>query len=438
MQRSEIETLTAVFTEHESQVRSYCRSFPTVFANARGAIMRSVDGRDYVDLLSGAGTLNYGHNDPAIIERVVAYLQDGGVVHSLDMHTAAKAAFIRAFESVILRPRGLRYKLQFPGPTGTNAIEAALKLARKVTGRHEIAAFSNGFHGMTLGALACTANPKKREGAGRPLEGVTFFPYEDYIPGVDSIDVIQGMLRSRSSGVEPPAAFLIETVQGEGGLNAASAAFMRRLAAFAREIGALLIVDDIQAGVGRTGSFFSFEGMGVVPDIVLLSKALSGFGAPLSLVLLDPRLDIWSPGEHNGTFRGNNLAFIGATAAIDRYWRDDAFEGAIRARAAVAHEALERIVARLPPGAARVKGRGLMTGLAFAEPEIASQAARRLFDDGIVIETCGHRDEVLKFLPPLTIPEDVFAGALALAERAVLAAAARAAPAPAAATGTYG
>jgi diaminobutyrate-2-oxoglutarate transaminase len=419
MNSSEIETLSAIFAEHESEVRSYCRSFPTVFATARNAVLRTVDGRDYIDLLAGAGTLNYGHNNPAIIERVIAYLQDGGVVHSLDMHTTAKAAFIRAFEQTILRPRGLRYKLQFPGPTGTNAVEAAMKLARKVTRRREIVAFSNGFHGMTLGALAATANPSKRAGAGQPLDGVTFLPYEGYIPNADSIVVIEGMLRSRSSGVEPPAAFLIETVQGEGGLNAASTGFLRWLASFARDIGALLIIDDIQAGVGRTGSFFSFEGMGITPDIVCLSKALSGFGAPFSLVLLDPAIDIWAPGEHNGTFRGHNLAFVGATAAIDHYWRDDAFQEDIRGKATLVHDALKSIVSGLPRGAAWIKGRGLMTGLAFADPAIAGRAARRLFEDGVVIETCGHNDEVLKLLPPLTIPTDLLERGLELISRAV-------------------
>lgn len=416
---SELARLTALFAESESNVRSYCRDFPTVFATARGATMRDVEGREWLDLLAGAGTLNYGHNDPAILERVVDYLRAGGLVHGLDLHTAAKAEFIRTFKDVVLAPRGLDYKLQFPGPTGTNAVEAALKLARKVTGRRDVVAFSNGFHGMTLGALAATANAVKRAGAGRPLEGVVFMPYEGFLPnGIDAMDVIRGMF-GRGSGVEPPAAFLIETVQGEGGLNAASPGFLRRLAGFAEEIGALLIVDDIQAGCGRTGTFFSFEEMGITPDIVVLSKSLSGFGAPMALVLMAPEHDVWAPGEHNGTFRGNNLAFVGATAALDLYWRDRAFADAVADKALMVRAELERIAASLPAGAARVKGRGLMIGLGFADAAVPGRAARRLFQEGIVIETCGHRDEVLKLLPPLTISVDELARALAAIEKAV-------------------
>lgn len=420
MHRNESHDLIGLFTTHESEVRSYCRSFPTVFDTAEGATMRNVEGREFVDMLAGAGTLNYGHNNPAVIEPVIAYLRSGGIVHALDMHTRAKAAFISAFQEAILAPRGLAYKLQFPGPTGTNAVEAALKLARKATGRRQIAAFSNGYHGMTLGALAATTNPSKRDGAGQPLDGVTFLPYEGYLPGIDSIAVIEGMYASRSSGHEPPAAFLVEVVQGEGGLNAASGDFLRRLAALAKRLGALLVVDDIQAGCGRTGTFFSFEEMGVSPDIVVLSKSLSGFGGPLSLVLLDPAIDLWRPGEHNGTFRGHNLAFVGATAAIDAFWRDDTFAHAVREKAALVRASLEGIVAALPRGAAQVKGRGLMTGIAFADATIAERAAEILFSRGMVIETCGHSDEVLKLLPPLTIPVEALTRALAMIEAVVL------------------
>lgn len=208
----------SVFETHESEVRSYCRSFPAVFAKGLGARMTDTGGRSYIDLLSGAGTLNYGHNNPAIIGPVVDYLTGGAVVHSLDLHTAAKERFIQVFQSHILAPRGMSYKMQFTGPTGTNAIEAALKLARKVTGREQVVAFSGAYHGMTLGALAATANRSKRQGAGTRLDGVTFMPFEGFLPdGQDSAAVAEAMLLGEGSGIDAPAAILLETVQGEGG-----------------------------------------------------------------------------------------------------------------------------------------------------------------------------------------------------------------------------
>lgn len=412
--------LFSVFNEHESNVRSYCRSFPAVFATALGARMTDTTGRSYIDLLAGAGTLNYGHNNPSILEPVSAYLARGGIVHSLDLYTEAKARFIQAFQTQILAPRNLRYKLQFTGPTGTNAIEAALKLARKVTRRHQVVAFSGGYHGMTLGALAATANAAKRRGANTRLDGVTFMPFDGFLPEpIDGMTVIETMLTNVGSGIDPPAAILVECVQGEGGLNAASVEWMRGLARVAQRTGAVLIVDDIQAGIGRTGTFFSFEGMGITPDIVVLSKALSGFGAPMSMVLIDPAIDRWDPGEHNGTFRGNNLAFVGATAAIQTYWANDAFQAGIAERSDMILRCFARLVADARPGSLRIKGRGLFLGLEFQDAQVPERVSRQLFDQGVIVETCGHRSEVLKLLPPLNIPLADLRTALTLIEAAV-------------------
>jgi diaminobutyrate-2-oxoglutarate transaminase len=393
-----------LYSAFESNVRIYCRDYPVEFATAAGSWMEDVDGTRYLDFLSGAGTLNYGHNDPAIVGAVVDYLKRNGIVHSLDLHTRAKTKFIGVFQDIILAPRRLRYKLQFPGPTGTNAVEAALKLARKVTGRTNVVTFSNGFHGMTLGALAATANLAKRRGAGVQLCGTTFMPYDQFLgERVDTMEVIAPMLAQAGSGVEPPAAILVEMVQGEGGLNAASAKWIRALAALARDVGALLVVDDIQAGNGRTGTFFSFEPFDIYPDIVVLSKSLSGFGTPFSLVLLRPEHDAWQPGEHNGTFRGNNLAFVGATAAIEAYWTDGVFAGQVADKARRLRDRLGQIADRMEPGLARVKGRGLLSGIAFADPDMAARIVRRLFRANIIAETCGSRGQVLKLLPALTI-----------------------------------
>jgi diaminobutyrate-2-oxoglutarate transaminase len=243
---------------------------------------------------------------------------------SLDLHTEAKADFLEALLDLILAPRGLDHVVQFTGPTGTNAVEAALKIARKTTGRTNVISFTNGYHGMSLGALSATGSSFHRRGAGIPLWGTSVMPYDGYLGRrVDTTDYLERVLDDPSSGVDQPAAVIVECVQGEGGLQVASAAWLRKLAAICRARGIVLIVDDIQAGCGRTGPFFSFERAGITPDIVTLSKSLSGSGMPMSIVLIRRDLDCWQPGEHNGTFRGNNLAFVTARAAIDEYWTDD-------------------------------------------------------------------------------------------------------------------
>lgn len=395
------DTDPTVFELFESEVRTYCRSFPDVFERARGAWLETVDGRRILDLLSGAGSLNYGHNDPSIMAAVLAHLQQDGIVNSLDLHTVEKARFIETFSRLILQPRGLDYKFQFPGPTGTNAVEASFKIARRRTGRPTIAAFHRGFHGMTLGALAATTNPGARSFAGVPLEHVEFWPFEgDEEQPLGSVQVIAERLEA-CRDAEKPAAVILETVQGEGGLRAATAAWVRNLAALLRTHGVLLIIDDIQAGCGRTGAFFSFEQAGIVPDIVVLSKSLSGFGTPFSLVLLAPEHDVWEPGAHNGTFRGNNLAFVGARAALETYWTDDRFISQVRSHAEYLGARLDSVA---PAGSGlELRGRGLMRGIEFTSGELAGSFSRRLYRQGIMAETCGPQSRTIKLLPSLNM-----------------------------------
>jgi diaminobutyrate-2-oxoglutarate transaminase len=391
---------TDIFTRLESEVRSYCRSFPTVFTAAKGALLKDASGREYVDFFAGAGALNYGHNNPALKRRLIDYLAGDGVTHSLDMFTMAKAELLERFEEVILAPRELSYRAMFPGPTGTNAVEAALKLARKVTGRPTVVSFTNGFHGMTLGSLAATGNQGKRDGAGVALDHVHRMPFDGYLgAGINTIEVVERMLEDRSSGVPLPAAFLLETVQAEGGVNVASMPWLRELRRLADRFNALLIVDDIQVGCGRTGPFFSFEPAGITPDVVCLSKSLSGYGLPLAMVLLRPELDVWAPGEHNGTFRGHNPAFVTATAALE-YWRDDALQGAVAAKAETIAEALRGLAGEY---GGEQRGRGMIQGVAFDDPEFAGAISKAAFERGLIVETAGPKDEVLKLLPPLTI-----------------------------------
>jgi diaminobutyrate-2-oxoglutarate transaminase len=402
----------------ESRVRTYSRAMPREFVTAEGPWMFDSQGGRYLDFLSGCSTLNYGHNHPVLKNALLDYIRRDGIAHSLDLHTDAKATFLEELDRTIMKPRGLGYKAMFTGPTGTNAVEAALKLARKVTGRQHVIAFTNGFHGMTLGALACTGNAGKRGGAGIPLAHVSHEPYDGYHgPEVDTAELLAQRLDDPSSGLDAPAAFLLETVQGEGGLNVASPQWLRKIARIAKQHGALLIVDDIQAGCGRTGSFFSFEEAGIVPDIVTMAKSLSGMGLPFALTLFKPELDVWDPGEHNGTFRGNCHAFVTATAALRHFWGDDAFQQDVRRRGDLLGKRLDQIAARCGE-AVTVKGRGMMRGIAVGSGEIASAITAAAFDLGIVIETSGPHDEVVKVLAPLTIEDAVLARGLVLLEEA--------------------
>ncbi|WP_137863195.1 MULTISPECIES: diaminobutyrate--2-oxoglutarate transaminase [unclassified Sphingomonas] len=395
---------TASFARLESEVRVYCRDFPAVFARARGAELFDEEDRRYLDLLAGAGVLNYGHNPPEIVAAISDYLAEGGIVHALDLHTVAKRRFLDAFERHILVPRGLDYKIQFTGPTGTNAIEAALKIARRVTGRHSVIAFTNGYHGVSLGALATTGNAAKRRAAGIPLGSVDRLPFDGYFGGeIDTAAYLAHMLADPGSGIDPPAAILLEVVQAEGGINVASDAWLRSIAEIARAHDTLLIVDDIQAGCGRTGSFFSFEKSGVRPDIVCLSKAIGGMGLPMSLVLMAPEHDCWRPGEHNGTFRGHNLAFVAATAAIENHWRDERLERRIATSAAQLDARLRALPGHGRPGGFELRGRGMIRGLAWRDPYVAGRVSAAAYARGLIVETCGPHGEVLKLLPPLTI-----------------------------------
>ncbi|PZO15682.1 MAG: diaminobutyrate--2-oxoglutarate transaminase [Burkholderiales bacterium] len=390
------------FEQFESEVRGYCRSFPAVFSSAKGAWMTDEAGERYLDFFAGAGVLNYGHNPEKIKQALLGYLMRDGITHTLDMYSQAKQRFIERFNEVILQPRGLNYKFQFPGPTGTNAVEAALKLARKVTGREQVVGFTNAFHGMTLGALAVTGNSFKRAGAGVPLSHAASVPFDGYMgEDVDTLSYFEAMLHDSGSGMDKPAAVIVETVQAEGGVNVASVDWLRRLRQITADHGIVLIVDDIQVGCGRTGSFFSFEEAGIVPDIVTLSKALSGYGLPLALVLIKPELDLWAPGEHNGTFRGHCPAFVTATAALT-FWEDERLQQAVARRGRMVQVHLEKMAAKHAPGA-QVRGRGLIWGIEFSDATLASRVSKACFARKLVVETAGIDDQVLKVLPSLTI-----------------------------------
>ncbi len=414
--------MSDIFTKSESKVQSYARSFPALFQKARGTELWDVDGRRYLDFLAGAGSLNYGHNNPVLKKALLAYIESDAITHSLDLHTAAKEEFLETMQRVVLAPRGLDHVIQFTGPTGANAVEAALKLARKVTGRTNVLFFTNGFHGVSMGALAVTGNEYFRRAAGTPLAGATPMPYDGYMGDeVNTIAYLERVLADRSSGVDEPAAVILEVVQGEGGLNAARVGWLRQLEALCRARGIVLIVDEIQTGCGRTGTFFAFEQAGIKPDIVTLSKSLSGYGLPFSAVLIKRSLDQWKPAEHNGTFRGNNHAFVTATAMLRHYWETPKFAEAVADKAEHLRQRLQAMVERFGPHLVKVKGRGMMQGVLCADPKGAAAITARAFQNGLIIERAGPEDEVIKCMMPLTTSYDLLDEGLDVLERSIAA-----------------
>jgi diaminobutyrate-2-oxoglutarate transaminase len=412
---------TGIFVALESEVRSYCRCFPATFSSAKGAHVLAEDGTTYIDFFCGASSLNYGHNCDRIKKHLLSYLQEDGVMHALDMHTTAKREFLARFRDVILLPRGLSYKMQFCGPTGTDAVEAALKLARRVTGRSGIMAFSGAYHGMSAGSLAATGSARARNAYGVPLYGTSFLPFESGPWGsFDSIDLLSKILSDASSGVGVPAAVIVEPIQMEGGIYPASGQWLRRLREVTSEYGILLIADEIQAGCGRSGTFFAFEHAGVTPDLVTLSKSISGYGLPMSVVLIRPELDAWLPGEHTGTFRGTQLSFVAAAAALE-FWEDPDFLAHLDKSARRLQEFGESI-GRADPRL-QIRGRGMVLGIDMREAGghgRAADAQRASFENGLIVELCGREDEVIKVMPPLTVDSAVLEAGLDILQSSVL------------------
>ncbi len=407
---NEMEVIEAL----ESAVRSYCRSWPVVFDRAVGSWLYDEHGRPYLDYFAGAGALNYGHNNPVLKQPLLEYLASDRVVHSLDMATAAKRDFLATFDELILRPRGLDYRIQFPGPGGTNAVEAALKLARKLTGRTRVICFTNAFHGTTLGSLAVSGEGLHRRAAGVALEHATRLSFDhgagDQPPDFSALD----RLLDDCAKPDEPAGVIVETVQGEGGVNVASPEWLSGVAERCRQREIPLILDEIQMGCGRAGPFFSFEVAGIKPDIVCVSKSISGYGLPLALTLIRRDLDIWAPGEHNGTFRGFNPALVTGAAALRSYWHDDALERRTSENGRRIGAALTALAESVGAVVIKPRGRGMVHGLAFERGELAREVATAAFHRGLLVETAGPWEEVVKLLPPLTVTDDELDRGLAL------------------------
>ena len=399
---------TKAFETYESEVRSYCRNFPAVFTTAKGPFLYDEDGREYIDFFCGAGGLNYGHNNDYIKSRLLSYLESDGVMHALDMYTVPKREFIEFYEEKILKPRGLNYKIQFAGPTGTNAVEAALKLARKVKKRTNIFAMMGAFHGMTLGSIAMTTDASSRAGAGVPLTNVTHIPAPYMFPELDTLNYIETLLTDDHSGVDKPAAIVLETVQADGGINVFDVEWLKGIRAICDKHDILMVVDDVQVGCARTGTFFSFERAGIVPDIVTQSKSIGGEGMPFALVLIRPELDLWEPGEHNGTFRGYQLSMIAAKAGLE-VMLNEHVEERVQKLSAVIAQAMEEIQA-LSPEKIKTRGMGFVWGVDFWRFDHDGVTSKKVLDEcfknGLIVERVGRGNTVVKVMPELLIEEE--------------------------------
>ena len=393
----------------ESNVASYNKSFPTKFIKAKGSFLYDEKNKEYLDFFTGAGTINYGHNNEFINKSMIEYLQKDGILHSLDMDTEAKIKFLNSLDEFILKPRNLDYKVQFCAPSGANSVEAALKLARKLTKRRKIIAFSGSFHGMSLGALSVTAN-KYYKNPYFPTSEVQFLPYENYMEELNSLEYLKKVLSDNVSGIELPAAIILETIQADGGVNVASNKFLQGIREICDEFNILMIVDDVQVGNGRSGNFFSFERAGIVPDMVTLSKAIGG-GMPLSILLFKSELDKWKKGEHTGTFRGNNLSFIAGEVVLKKYWNDNSFSKEIKQKSKIMEQFLRE-------NFENIRGHGMIWGIEV-NAEKSLKVREKCFKKGLILELVGNNDNVIKLLPPLTISKEELIKGLEILKKAI-------------------
>ena len=390
----------------ESNVKSYCKSFPITFVKAKDEFMYGQNGEKYIDFFAGAGALNYGHNNDELKKELLNYIESDYITHGLDLATSAREEFLNTFNEKILKPRSLDYVVQFTSPSGTNANEAALKLAKKYTKRRTIFSFTGGFHGMSEASLALTGNSYFRDSIPMSSSDVVFVPFETgFMTNLDSIAYIEALLSDPSSGVDIPAAMILETVQAEGGIQIASVKWLQEVRRVCDKYEILLIADEVQVGCGRTGSFFSFEESKIVPDIVTVSKSISGYGLPMAIVLFKPELDCWTPAQHNGTFRGNQHAFVTAKKALEL--REDVnMDLLVAEKSQLAINYLQKELNEFPM--IDIRGRGLIIGIDFSQinNDLAKEVSRLCFKNGLIIECAGRYDEVLKILPALLISNE--------------------------------
>ncbi len=427
--------LLARQAQRESSARTYPRRLPIAIARAAGSYVEDLDGNVFIDFLNGAGTMALGHSHPELVTAVEEQLPH--FQHGLDFPTEIRDEFVSVQLRLLPKAMQGRTKIAFCGSTGANAVEAALKLCKIATGRSEIVAFQGSYHGGSHGAMAVSALVSQKEPVAGQMPGVHFFPFPYTLRsplggggdvGRRCAEYLERSLRDPIGGLPRPAAVILEVVQGEGGVVPASTDFLQGVRAITRELDIPLIVDEIQSGCGRTGTWFAFEQHGIVPDVILVSKALGGLGMPISIMLYDERLDAWNAGAHTGTFRGNQLAFAAGVAAVRIIERDDVLAN-VRELGAVALSALGALEDDYAiVGEAR--GRGLMLGLELVDPvtgapnsTAAALVQREALEHGLIVELGGRGDSVVRMLPPLNISRRTLDQALSILRDAVAVAA---------------
>lgn len=424
--------------EHESNARTYPRCIPIAVARAKGATVEDVDGNVFFDCLNGAGALNVGHNHPAVLEAV--HRQMNLAVHTLDLPSPIKQAFMERILSILPAAFAGQARIQFSGPTGSDAVEGAVKLVKTHTGRRAMLSFQGGYHGVTNGALSLTGLRPPKEAVNTLMPDVHFLPYAHCYRcplkqrpescGLACASFIESVLADPCSGVPKPAGIIIEAVQGEGGSIPAPAPFLQKVRALATAHDVPLIADEVQSGIGRTGQWFAFDHAGIVPDVVVMSKAIGGIGLPLAIVVYRKELDTWSPGAHIGTFRGYLPAMAAGVAAIDIIEKEG-----LRQHALETGEFLKegfRQIQRQFDLIGDVRGLGLMLGVEIVEghgstvpsPRRGAIIQRECLARGLILETGGRFDCVMRFLPPLVLTRrqaqqiiDIFGQAVDVAAR---------------------
>ncbi len=423
--------LLARQAHRESNARVYGRHLPIAVEAASGSFLRDVDGNVFIDFLTGAGVLSLGHNHPELV--AVATEQLGRFSHGLDLPSPAKDAFTEAQLSMLPAGMRARSKVHFCGPTGANAVDAAVKLCKTATGRGDVVTFQGGFHGTTHLGMALTGLVANKAPVSNGVPGVHFFPFSHCADcplglsrdscATNCAGLLERSLRDPNGGLPLPAAVVLEMVQGEGGVVPADPEFVRRVRRLTRELDVPLVVDEVQTGCGRTGTWFAFEQYDIEPDVIVASKALSGIGQPVAVIIYDRRLDVWAPGAHTGTFRGNQVAFAAGAEAVRIVRRDDVL-GNVRARAAQIEARLHAL--RRNPCVRDVRGRGLMWGIELADPfdgrsagRLAGQVQARCLAEGLVVELGGRNDRVVRLLPPLNVTAEVVDAACAILLAAV-------------------
>ncbi|WP_414166877.1 aspartate aminotransferase family protein [Streptoverticillium reticulum] len=415
----------------ESNARTYPRRIPIALAEASGPWVRDVDGNVFIDFLAGAGVLSLGHSHPALV--ATAARQLGSLAHGLDFPTPAKDAFVEAQLSMLPPALRDRMKVHMCGPTGANAVDAAVKLCKTATGRGDVVSFQGAFHGSSHAAMALTGLVAQKQPVPNGMPGTHFFPYSyctrcplalsPETCETNCVALLERSLRDGNGGVAAPAAVVMELVQGEGGVIPARPEFVTRVREITRELGIPLVVDEVQTGCGRTGTWFAFEQYGIEPDVIVASKALSGIGTPVAMILYDERLDTWAPGAHTGTFRGNQLAFAAGAEAV-RIIHDEDVLANVRARGAQFADRLAAL--RGCPWVREVRGLGLMWGVELAAPgdgrpasALAAAVQQHALRRGLIVELGGRDDCVVRMLPPLNVTEDVVDTACTLLVSAV-------------------